>query len=221
MQGISPITSSLRHYPYIVNEKLSPKATISRIYDSKPFSETDPISKTEIKKSTDKKLDLENLLSTLSGDIDKFEVDLEEFEEDTSDLNGIFDNLEDTDTDKSEKDIESLSKMLKDISNLQKDLEAIEKDIERFADLKDCQNISINIPISTFFEKLNQAKKITKLSKSLEKIKKILNLLMGILKINSKSGFNFIAVISRNVHWKRIKASLFKELHSLLNWKNS
>lgn len=219
MQGISPIGTSFRYSTFLTKEeRLSPKASISRIYESNPFPNTNPISKSEIKKA--RKLKLEEYLSILNGDMEKFEIDMEAFEEDSEDLNSIFDNIEDSDSSNNSKDIDNLNKILKDISNLQKDLEIIEKDLEKVAQLKEAQLSSVNMPLSAFFDKLNQAKKIPKLAKSFERIKKMLALLMGILKLSSKTGFNFGALISRNAHFKKVKAALFKELHSVLNWRS-
>lgn len=220
MQGISPINTSFSYRALPINERLSPKASISRIYESNPFSDTNPIKQNEIKKNHLRKLDLEEYLSILNSDIEKFEIDLEEFEEDSQSLDSIFDDMEDSNSFDTSKDIDNLNKMLRDISNLQKDLEAIEKDLEKFAQIKEAQLSSVSIPLSAFFDKLNQAKKIPKLAKSFERIKKMLTLLMNILKLSSKTGFNFGALIARNTHLKKVKAALFKDLHSVFNWQS-
>lgn len=214
MQGISPVTIAYRYGTFLKrDERLSPKASILRVYENNPL----PITNSKPKEKIEKKdLELEECLSNLNRDLEQFEADLELFEEDSSDIESFLEDLEDSDNNKS---IECLSKALKDLNNVQKDLEAIEKDLEKFAQLKETQLNSIIMPISTILDKLNQAKKIPKLAKSFERIKRMLTILMGILKLSSKTGFNFNAIIDKNTHFKKIKSALFKELHSVFNWK--
>lgn len=209
MQGIPPIGTSFCYGTFpIKEERLSPKASIKRIYENNPLSNT-------------KKVNIEQYLSVLNNDIEKFEIDMEDFEEDSKSLDGIFDDMEDFDSSSNNKNIDNLNKMMRDISNLQKDLETIEKDLEKFVQLKEAQFSSVSMPISAFFDKLNQAKKVPKLAKSFERIKKMLALLMGALKISSKTGTNFIAIFARNAHFKKMKSLIFKELHFVFNWKSS
>ena len=214
MQGISPISTSFGYSTFPrKDEWLTPKASITRVYENNSFQEINPI-------KVKSKLNLEECLSALNSDMEKFEIDMEEFEEDSQSLGSIFDDMEDSDSSSNSTDINNLNKIMREISNLQKDLEIIEKDLEKFAQLKEAQLSSVNIPLSAFFDKLNQAKKIPKLAKSFERIKKMLTLLMSILKLSSKTGFNFSALIARNAHLKKVKSFLFKELHLVFNWKS-